>query len=163
MLRLTVVRSDVSETDEVRSAEFKIEFIAPTAYQFVSSLSPHAVACPAEMLPIRERIPARIPPADPGKYRNVRDASDWNNPFLTITVDGFDIRFHGGQMRGPLSTLARTLVGLPDSAWPYGRILAASENGVQPSCGSELIKRNKEEADQILKELGVTVDWWPSA
>jgi hypothetical protein len=163
LLRLTVVRSDVSETDEVRFAEFKIEFIAPTAYQFVSSLSPYAVACPVAMLPIKERIPARIPAADPDKYRNVRDASDWNNPFLTITIDGFDLRFHGGQMHGPLSTLARTLVGLPDSVWPYGRILAASESGVQPSGGSELIKRNKEEAEKILKELGVTVDWWPSA
>ena len=68
LLRLTVVRSDVSETDEVRSAEFKIEFIAPTAYQSVSSLSPHAVACPAEMLPtgngflraFRPPIPASI-------------------------------------------------------------------------------------------------------
>jgi hypothetical protein len=162
-LRLTVVHSDVSESDEVRFAEFRMEFIAPTTYQFVPSLPSQAVACPAAMLPIKERIPARISPADPGKYRNVEDASDWNNPFLAITSDGFNLRFHGGQMHGPLSTLARTVVGLPDSAWPYGRVLAASEVGVQSIDGSGVIKRNKEEADKILKELGVTVVWWPSA
>jgi hypothetical protein len=129
--RLTVVRSDVSENDEVRFAEFRMEFIAPTTYQFVPSLPSHAVACRVAMLPMKERIPARISPADPGKYRNVQDASDWNNPFVVITSDGFNLRFHGGQMHGPLSTLARTVLGLPDSAWPYGRALAASESGVQ--------------------------------
>ncbi len=162
LLRLTVVRSDISENAAVRFAEFRMEFIAPTKYQFVLSLPSHAVACPVAMVPIKERIPARISPADPGKYRNVQDASDWNNPFLVITSDGFNLRFHGGQMHGPLSTLARTVVGLPDSAWPYGRVLAASESGVQSIDGSGLIKRNKEETDKILKELGVTVVWWPS-
>jgi hypothetical protein len=46
LLRLTIVRADVSEKDEVRSAEIKVEFIAPAGYPFVSSLSPHTVACP---------------------------------------------------------------------------------------------------------------------
>jgi hypothetical protein len=163
LLRLTVVHSDISENDEIRFAEFRMEIIAPTTYQFVPSLPSHAVACPVAMLPIKERIPARISPADPGKYRNVQDASDWNNPFLVITSDGFNLRFHGGQMHGPLSTLAQTVVGLPDSAWPYGRVVAASESGLQSIHGSGLIKRNREEANKILKELGVTVDWWPSA
>jgi hypothetical protein len=42
-------------------------------------------------------------------------------------------------------------------------VVAASESGVQAIDGSGLIKRNREEANKILKELGVTVDWWPSA
>ena len=163
LLRLTIVRADISESDEVRSAVIKVEFIAPTAYPFLSSLSPRTVACQAAMLPINERIPTRIPSADPGKYRNVQDAANWSNPYLVITSEGFDLRFRGGQMHGPMSTLARTVVGLPDSAWPYGRVLAGSESGVQSTDNSELIKRNKEEADRILKDLGITVDWWPSA
>ena len=163
LLRLAIIRSDVSENDEVRSAELHVEFIAPTAFQFVPSLPGHAVACPEASLPINERLPARIPPANPVKYQRVRDASNWNNPYLVISSEGFDLRFSGGQTHGPLSILARTIVGLPDSAWPYGRVLAASESGVQSADSSELIKRNKEQADKILKELGVTVDWWPSA
>jgi hypothetical protein len=163
LLRLTIVRSDVSESDEVRSAELKVEFIAPATYPFLSSLSPHTVACQTEMLPINERIPARISTADPSKYRNVQDAANWKNPYLVITSEGFDLRVRGGQMHGPLAVLARTIVGLPDSAWPYGRVLAASESGVRSRDSCELIKKNKEQADKILKDLGVIVDWWASA
>lgn len=163
LLRITIVRSDVSTDDEVRSAEFKVQFIAPGAFPLISSLSPHAVVCPEASLPINERLPARIPPADPGRYGNVRDAANWNNPYLVITSDGFDLSFHGGQLHGPMSTLAQTVVGLPNSAWPYGRVVAASESGVRSADNAELIKRNKEEADKILRELGVTIDWWPSA
>ena len=163
LLRLTVIHSDASENDEVRSAEFYVEFFAPPACPFVPTLSRRAAVCPGESLPINERLPARIPPPNPDTYRNVQDASNWNNPYLVITSEGFDLRFQGKQIHGPLSILARTVVGLPDSAWPYGRVLAASESGVQSADSSRLIKANKEQADTILKELGVTVDWWPSA
>jgi hypothetical protein len=161
--RLTIVRSDISENDEVRSAEFRVEFIAPTAFHFASSLAPNAAACPEASLPINERLRVRVPPADRRKFRNVRDAANWDNPYLVITTEGFDLRFHGGQSYGPLSILAHTVVGLPDSAWPYGRVIAASESGIRRTDGGELIKSNKEKADKILRELGVTVDWGPSA
>ena len=80
-----------------------------------------------------------------------------------ITSDGYDVRFQGGRMFGPLSVLARTLVGLPDSAWPYGRVVAGSENGVRIIGNDKLIKRNREEADKILREMGLEVQWLPSA
>jgi hypothetical protein len=163
LVSLAIIRSDVSENDQVRSAEFHAEFIAQTTFEFVPSLSPHAVVCPGASLTLNEQLPARIPPPNPDKYRHVRDASNWNNPYLLITSEGFYLRFQGGQMRGPLSILARTVVGLPDSAWPYGRVLAASESGVQSTESSKLTKTNKEEADKILKELGLIVDWWPTA
>jgi len=163
LLRLKIVRSDVTESDEVRSAQLKVEFIAPVAFPYPSAFSPHPVACPEATLPIGERLPARIPPADPAKYRRIQDASDWRNPFLTITGEGFDLIFQGGRKHGPLSILARTVVGLPNSAWPYGRILAAAETGPRAVGSSELIRKNKEEAERILSELGVSVDWWPSA
>ena len=163
LFSLAIIHSDISENDEVRSAGFHAEFFAPTTFQFVPSLSPHTVVCPAASLPINERLPARIPPPNPDKYRNVQDASNWSNPYLLITSEGFVLRFNGGQMHGPLSILARTVVALPDSAWPYGRVLAASENGVQFTESGRLIKTNKERADKMLKELGLIVDWWPAA
>jgi hypothetical protein len=163
LLRLTILRADVAPDDTVRSAEFKAEFIAPTWFQFDSSLAPYSVICPASTLPIRQRLPARIPPADHAMYRNVHDAADWRNPYLLITRDGYDVRFQGGRMSGPLSLLARTLVGLPNSAWPYGRVVAGSENGVRTIGDDELIKRNRKEADKILREMGLEVQWWPSA
>jgi hypothetical protein len=48
LLRLAVVRTDISDDDQVRSAEFRIEFIAPKDYQFLGSLGPHPVACPSD-------------------------------------------------------------------------------------------------------------------
>ena len=163
LLRMTIIRADISQQDEARSAEFKVEFIAPRTFRFVPSLGPRAVACPAETLPINERLAASIPEADPGKYRNVRDAKDWKNPYLTITADGFELTFQGGRMFGQLSILARTVAGLPSSAWPYGRVLAGGQSGVGSGDSFERSKRNKEEADKILKELGLRVEWWPSA
>lgn len=163
LFRLTILRADVAPDDTVRSAEFKAEFIAPSWFQFDPSLAPHPMICPSSTLPIRERLPARIPPADHAKYRSVQDAADWKNPYVVITRDGFDARFQGGRMFGPLSILARTLVGLPDSAWPYGRVVAGSENGVRIIGDDQVIKRNREEADKILREMGLEVQWWPSA
>jgi len=163
LLRMTIVRADISEQDEVRSAEFGVEFIAPKTFRFASSLGHRAVACPEKTLPINERLPARLPVADPEKYRNVRDAKDWKNPFLTITADGFELTFQGGRTFGPLSILARTVAGLPRPAWPYGRVLAAAENGIGTSDSFERSKRNRAEADKILRELGLRVEWWPCA
>ena len=53
-------------------------------------------------------------------------------------------------------------LGFPIQRGPTDEYSRRLKMAMQPSGGSELIKRNKEEADQILKELGVTVDWWPS-
>ena len=163
LLRLTILRADVGPDDAVRSAEFKAEFIAPNLFQFDSSLASHPMTCPASTMPISEQLPARIPPAEPAKFQGVQDAADWKNPYLVVTRDGFDVRFQGGRLSGPLSILARTLVGLPDSAWPYGRVVAGSENGVLAIGDAPTIKRNKEQADKILREVGLEVQWWPSA
>jgi hypothetical protein len=163
LLRLTILRADVIPYDTVRSAEFNAEFIAPYSFQFDSSLASHPMTCPASIMPIREQLPARIPPAERAKYQDVQDAADWKNPYLLITRDGFDVRFQGGRFSGSLSMLARTLVGLPDSAWPYGRVVAGSENGARTIGDAPIIKRNKEQADKILREVGLEVQWWPSA
>jgi len=163
LLRLTILHADVGPDDTVRSAEFKAEFIAPTLFQFDSSLASHPMTCPASTMPIREQLPARIPPAERAKFKDVLDAADWKNPYLVITRDGFDVRFQGGRLSGPLSMLARTLVGLPDSAWPYGRVIAGSENGLRTIGDATIIKTNKELADKILREVGLEVQWWPSA
>ena len=163
LLRLAIVRSDISDNDEIRSAESHVEFIAPSSFTFDPSLAPHAVSCPAPTLPLREQLRARIPERDPAKYRKVQDAESWKNPFVTITREGFDLHFQGERIAGPLSVLARTVVGLPDSAWPYGWVIAGAENGARAAEDDALIKSNREEADRILRGLGLHVEWWPPA
>ena len=110
------------------------------------------------------RLDDRIPPADRTKYREVRDGSNWKNPFLVIGGDGIEIRYEGGSWRlVSTAALARSLVTLPVTAWPYGRVVAASENGVRGIGDTEPIERNKKEAEKVLRELGLEIDWWPSA
>ena len=163
LLHLSVIRSDISRDDVVQSAEFGLEFIAPGSFHFESSLVPHSLSCPPSTLPIRERLPARIPATDRSKYRNIQDAADWKNPYLTVTYDGFELRFQGGHLTGPLSALAQSIVGLPDSVWPCGRVVAGSVSGVRSVGQNAVYEVDKAEAERILKELGLEIDWWPSA
>lgn len=156
LLRLAVLRANIGSDDSVHSAEFKAEFVTPYWFHFDPSLAPQDVTCPASTLPIEQRLPARIPAADSAKYRTVRDVGHWKNPYLTVTRDGFDLRFQSGRTFGPLAVLARTLVGLPDSAWPYGRVIAGAENGIRASGNVDdaLINKNKQEADGDFERIG---------
>lgn len=162
LLRVNILSADVTEGDEIQSAELTLEFFAPATFPF-GPLRAQTAACPEATLPISERLPTRVPLADLRKYQNVRDASKWKNPYLTIKSDGFDLQFQGGRLHGPISWVARTVVGLPNSAWPYGRVIVAQENGIRSTDDGAKIRSNREAADKILKGLGLTVLWWPSA
>ena len=107
-------------------------------------------------------------PVDASKYKSVTDAKDWQNPFLTIRSDGVGIRVRAISMNEErvihVSDLEKTLKSLPLSAWPYGKVVAASEIGIRSGRSEEnqLIERNRTEVERILSSLGVTVEWWPS-
>ena len=60
--------------------------------------------------------------------------------------------------------LQRTLIDLPLTAWPYGRVVAVVEIGIRAGDRSdrEPIADNLAATLAILKDLGVTVDRWPS-
>jgi hypothetical protein len=101
------------------------------------------------------------------KYFFIQDGAAWRNPKLLICAEGIEIRAQSLSTAGltvPVTDLGRTLIALPVSAWPYGRVVAAADNGVRAlDRDDEPIKRNHDEAERILRSLGVTVDWWPSA
>jgi len=53
---------------------------------------------------------------------------------------------------------------LPDSAWPYGLVVAAWELGITSSSQDmPLIKANEKKLLKVLKAHGIVVDLWPSA
>jgi hypothetical protein len=107
----------------------------------------------------------KVPPADPRKYRGVRDAKDWANPYLVIRPDGVEIvskSLPRGRKLVPAGQLRRALVHLPVAAWPYGRVVALQEAGIRTANDRGLIHRNKAQAQQVLKSLRVKADWWPS-
>lgn len=111
--------------------------------------------------PLRERIPD----ADPKKYQGIHDGKDWKNPCLTVRADGVVIS--GVNNDGnpiPMKAVAEALEDLPDSAWPYGSVVAVQD---YPIAASEP-ERSQTEANQMLLEpslgeLGVIAGFRPSA
>lgn len=123
---------------------------------------------PPQANPARDRLDARIPAAIVEKYKNIHDAKDWRNPYLTMRAEGIEVVSHElsrGPRTVPAANLAAALIDLPVAAWPYGRVVMASDIGLRRPNGEEdaAIGHNHEAADRILKALGITVVWVPSA
>jgi len=106
----------------------------------------------------------RIPKADPEKYRGVQDARDWKNPYLIVRVDGIEIVGKTSDKRAvPVDSVAGLLDRLPDSAWPYGLVVAVQESGVGPIAVASQFEINRRKLLGVLNKLGVIVRLWPSA
>jgi hypothetical protein len=105
----------------------------------------------------------RIPAADREKYRSIRDAKDWENPFLVVLKDGVDVRAHDYRRTVPVSELRRVLVALLVSAWPYGTVVAVEEEHLRAVDGADdaAIKANLADTLAVLKALDVQADLWP--
>jgi hypothetical protein len=121
----------------------------------------------------RKPLVERIPKADPAKYQNVRYGGDWKNPSLAIDYSGVWItspQLPGGPRKISSDQVLSVLDNLPDAAWPYGRIVAASESGVLPVIkgaeSAEQQRRLRESLLRLKQQLeahGIAVDPWPSA
>jgi hypothetical protein len=87
---------------------------------------------------------------------------------MTIRADGVEVAsgaIRGGRKVVPVGELRALLVGLPVKAWPYGRVVLASDIGLRQADRSDdsSIRENHDRAETILKALNIEVDWWPSA
>jgi hypothetical protein len=106
----------------------------------------------------------RIPKPDPKKYHAVQDAKDWKNPYLIVRRDGVEIvgMTPVGQAI-PVDSVPGVLKGLPDSAWPYGLVVAVQDIGLVSEGDPPRIEANRKRLLVLLKKLAIAVDLWPSA
>jgi hypothetical protein len=106
----------------------------------------------------------RIPKPDPKKYHAVQDAKDWKNPYLIVRRDGLEIvgMTPVGQAI-PVDSVPGVLKGLPDSAWPYGLVVAVQDIGLVSEGDPPRIEANRKRLLVLLKKLAIAVDLWPSA
>jgi len=115
---------------------------------------------------IGQDLDTRIPVARPDTYADIRDGKDWKNPFLTFMPYGIAVRSDAlpeGRVTVPLEELRGVLAALPTGAWPYGRVVVASDSSILGSLSDlEPIRRNREAALEVLEALGVRVDLWAS-
>ena len=109
------------------------------------------------------KLDTKIPTANRLKYRSIRDAKDWENPYLVVLKDGVDVRAHGYRRTVPVSELRRVLVMLSVSAWSYGAVVAVQEMSLRAAGGADdgAIRANLEDTLAVLKALKVLADFWP--
>lgn len=112
------------------------------------------------------RLNPKIPAPIESQYRGIQDAKDWRNPALDIAANGITVRslsLRDGRKTTSTAELRATLIGLPVTDWPYGRVAAASDPSIRRGDRREdqAITRNHATAEEVLKELDIRANWWP--
>jgi hypothetical protein len=106
-----------------------------------------------------------IPPADAARYDR-QDMKNWRNPYLIVRTDGVALLDSADNTEIILKPdeLLAALARLPASNWPYGRVVAAAENGAKTSEQDGVaIRRNRGIVGGMLESAHVAIKWVPSA
>jgi hypothetical protein len=121
---------------------------------------------PATQPPDPETLLQAIPPATATQYDQIRDMRAWKNPYLIVRTDGVALLdpADNAEIHLKPDELLSALAKLPASNWPYGRVVAAAENGTRSSEQDAVaIRRNKGIVGGMLEGAHVAVKWVPSA
>jgi hypothetical protein len=106
-----------------------------------------------------------IPQADPHTFGKV-DVHAWKNPYLIVNPRGvvmLDVADHEEKQFKP-EELASALARLPQSAWPYGRVIAVTVDEKNASEDEKIdLRKNRALISGTLKDLQIYVNWIPSA
>jgi len=120
---------------------------------------------PATPAPDPEALLQAIPPASATQYDQIRDMKTWKNPYLIVRPDGVALLdpADNAEIHLKPDELLPALAKLPASDWPYGRVVAAAENGTRSSEQDAVaIRRNKGIVGGMLEGAHVAVKWVPS-
>jgi len=122
-----------------------------------------------------------IPPPSKTRYMAIHTLSSWENPYITVQGDMVTVHvlladantsdLGQGTLLRPVGArrqdlnvrvadLPAALNAIPQSAWPYGRVVAVEEAGNIPVSARPTVRRNMESAMAMLNELGVVVYEW---
>jgi hypothetical protein len=137
----------------------------------------------AQMATAREEMDM-IPPPSKSRYMVITSAGSWENPYLTVQPDMVTLHVlmadgnttdmgRGGILR-PLGArrqdlnvrigdLAAALNAIPQSAWPYGRVIGIEEAHKTPPEGRPQVRRTMESAVSTINDLGVVLYEFPSS
>jgi hypothetical protein len=133
------------------------------SYVFLVACSSQPRTAPA---PDPSTVLQAIPSADAARYERIQDMKNWRNPYLIVHTDGvalFDVA-DNAEIRLKPEELLPALAALPASNWPYGRVVAATENSAKASEQDGVaIRRNRGIVGGMLEGAHVAVKWVPSA
>jgi hypothetical protein len=121
---------------------------------------------PAAQAPDPQAILQAIPAADSAQYDRIRDMKTWRNPYLIVRPDGvalFDTADSAEIILKP-EELLPALAKLPASNWPYGRVVAATEDRRRDSDQDGVaIRRYKGIMGGMLDGAHVAIKWVPAS
>ena len=120
----------------------------------------------------------QIPPPSKTRYMAVHTFESWENPYLTVQSNMLELHVTqadanpstlgvGGMLR-PIGArrevlniapekLGEAMTAIPQSAWPYGRVIAIEEAHKTPKSAEPAVRRTMEVAIGKLNDLGVVV------
>jgi hypothetical protein len=122
-----------------------------------------------------------IPPPSKSRYMAVHSLSTWENPYLTVqqniatlhvtVADANPSSLGTGGMLRPAAArhqdviirtgdLPQALAAIPESSWPYGRVVAVEEAHDTPQSARPAVRRNVETTLKTLGDMGVVVYEW---
>ena len=118
----------------------------------------------------------QIPPPTKSRYMAVHSYDGWQNPYLTVQpamvtlhvllADANTSPYGAGGMLRPVGArreevsvspdkLAEAMSSIPQSAWPYGRVVAVEEAHKTPAKQEPVVRRNMEATVGTLNDLGI--------
>lgn len=107
-----------------------------------------------------------VPEPKDEEIRKIRTAEDWHNPYVMIYRDSFELILHD-RPRTPerllLAELEKSLLDLPLTRWPLGRVVAVQEIAIRSAGDDEKIAKNIQALKRMLRSHKVRVDLWPTA
>lgn len=145
-----------------KSLRVRVSLIVVVGISLVGCTSRQNAAKP----PAPEVVLQAIPAADPAQFERIHEMKNWRNPYLIVRTDGvalLDAADNAEIILKPAELLP-ALAALPASNWPYGRVVAATENGANASEQDRVeIRRNKGIVGGMLETVHIAVKWVPSA
>ncbi|HEY6369945.1 MAG TPA: hypothetical protein VIX37_05160 [Candidatus Sulfotelmatobacter sp.] len=119
----------------------------------------------AAKLPAPEVVLQAIPAADQAQVDRIHDMKNWRNPYLIVRPDGVALldAADSAEIRLKPAELLPALAALPASNWPYGRIVAATENTKVSEPEQVEIRRNRGIVGGMLQDAHVAIKWVPSS
>jgi len=138
------------------------------------------LASPQQIDSARQQI-SFIPPPSKSRYMAVHSLTSWENPYLTVQESMATLHVTladanpstlgtGGMLRPAAarrqdviirtSDLPAALAAVPESSWPYGRVVAVEEAHDTPASARPAVRRNVEATLKTLGDLGVVVYEW---
>lgn len=119
-----------------------------------------------------------IPPPSKNRYMAVHSFDSWENPYITVQPDMLTVHIlladanttpigAGGMFRPikarrqdvsiSMDKLAEAMTAVPQTSWPYGRVIAIEEAHKTPAAVQPKVRANMENVIGQLSDLGILV------